>query len=93
MIEITTCDPNLIADKRISFHGRGNRNYSLDKQYSDFLPDVFTIDISNNAVPTGWIEFRGTDCTKLINGILDSADRHTLMAIILGAQDRLERDG
>jgi|DEB0MinimDraft_6_1074348.scaffolds.fasta_scaffold11577_4 hypothetical protein len=92
MIEIITCDPNFIAKKRISFHGRENRAYSLERQYSDYLPDVFTIDISNNVAPTGWIEFRGTDCTKLINGILDSADRYTLKAIISGAQDRLEQD-
>lgn len=93
MIEIISCDPNLIAKKRISFHGRENRDYSLEKQYSFHLPDAFTINISNNVVPTGWIQFRGTDCTKLINGILDSADRYTLEQIILGAQDRLKNDG
>lgn len=90
MIEVSIHSDDLIPTQIIDFHGRERRKYSFSRDRSRYLPDRFNIWIYTGFQHTASIEFRGVDCTDLINGILDSADDMTLKQIILGAQDRLE---
>ena len=90
MIEVSILDRDDLTIQNIDFHGREGREYSFYRERSAYLPDVFHIKIYKGNGYVGWIEFRGNDCTRLINGILDSADDYTLKQIILGAQDRLK---
>jgi len=90
MIEIYTVNFDNDKTHDVEFHGRDRREYSLTREYSRYLPDKLKIKMYTGLKHTGSIEFRGNDCTNLINGILDNADDYTLKQIILGAQDRLK---
>lgn len=90
MIEIHMREMDDIPQKHIAFHGRDNRDFHIYSHYRTMLPEHITISISNNVREYGWIQFRGSDCNRLINGILDSASTFVLKQIQLGIQDRLE---
>lgn len=92
MIYVRRSPNGLNAEPRdvMSFHGRDYREFSVHHDYRSHLPDVITITISNNVREYGVIQFRGVDCSHLINGILDEVNTRTLKQIMLGITDRLE---
>lgn len=90
MIEVHIKEIDGLPEKHIHFHGRDHRDFHIYPNYRTMFPEHITISISNNVREYGWIQFRGPDCNRLINGILDSASTFVLKQIQLGIQERLD---